>query len=821
MLSIKINSSQESSPNNEPLNINFNDRINSLNLSFMHHLESLSNTNLSLEQIFHRIPVIFRFLNKSLQSQQKFSNEYHYLSGTVQNMISIFSQYIHDRHVHENELFALKEKITQLIGQIGYAKYSLEQYWTIIYSLEHEIERLQMLLQNPQVLQVNLQKFQALQETQKVHLDRFIKGNEKLKLSITKQKHSVELIQTQIETDLEELQRLQPILYRVKTEEKDVNNHRLQIGLPFKNNHQNNDTSFLEKQNSHLQNIIETTKNMEHECNDRMKTTQNQYDLVQKRFNDLKNNYNQNNQNLLSIQANETNIKQEIDNVKNQINAEQTRSIGYCDKIQNLQHQTHEFEFMKRRENNIIKSEEHNNIRLERKQLMLRHNRLKLDNRIHYLTEQLNHIMKKNQTNEQIITINNIRLKDQQNKITTIKIALKKLIHLNNNFEKILRENRFIRIDEQEKLRSIKQISFRKRKQLITHRKRLHILSTNEHNLINKTIRNSFEIIRLNSIFHNINSTEKYFQSMVRNKKTELMKREKERTSLSRYLRDHNDRIHFLSKKHQLIENELASKIDHYQLLDNNLLKQNCAQIIISNRKQHVIYLYEQKLQVLNGIDTKNNQLESLSDNEMHRIINKTHENEQLKLNIHNLKQQIINAISKNKRHLDEYSLLNEKIRLYTQLNDIYNQQQQQCSFHIDQFSRRILHLQQENKQLLTSLQNVRKEAIITTTYQHSKVLKNDDLYRILSYRPLITRDSSIRVHTDKALENYSTLTKRYSQIIHECVQWREKLAWINQIYSCRKDFGDRKTNNIGSNMSRPELTLVDFSTVNCRSKLG
>ncbi|CAF4757793.1 unnamed protein product [Rotaria magnacalcarata] len=166
-----------------------------------------------------------------------------------------------------------------------------------------------MLLQNPQVLQVNLQKFQALQETQKVHLDRFIKGNEKLKLSITKQKHSVELIQTQIETDLEELQRLQPILYRVKTEEKDVNNHRLQIGLPFKNNHQNNDTSFLEKQNSHLQNIIETTKNMEHECNDRMKTTQNQYDLVQKRFNDLKNNYNQNNQNLLSIQANETNVQ--------------------------------------------------------------------------------------------------------------------------------------------------------------------------------------------------------------------------------------------------------------------------------------------------------------------------------------------------------------------------------------------------------------------------------------------------------------------------------------------------------------------------------
>ena len=30
--------------------------------------------------------------------------------------------------------------------------------------------------------------------------------------------------------------------------------------------------------------------------------------------------------------------------------------------------------------------------------------------------------------------------------------------------------------------------------------------------------------------------------------------------------------------------------------------------------------------------------------------------------------------MSKNKRHLDEYLLLNEKIRLYTQLNDSNNQ---------------------------------------------------------------------------------------------------------------------------------------------------
>ncbi len=140
---------------------------------------------------------------------------------------------------------------------------------------------------------------------------------------------------------------------------------------------------------------------------------------------------------------------------------------------------------------------------------MLKNNQLKFHNRVQNLTGQLTNLIKQNQTNEGIISINIIHLEDQQYKITTMKMVLKKMSHLNNNLEKILQENRLIRINEQEKLRAIKQISFQKRKQLITETKRLYILSIDENHLINNTIRNSLEIHRLNNIFYDSNNREK------------------------------------------------------------------------------------------------------------------------------------------------------------------------------------------------------------------------------------------------------------------------------------------------------------------------
>ncbi len=184
------------------------------------------------------------------------------------------------------------------------------------------------------------------------------------------------------------------------------------------------------------------------------------------------------------------------------------------DHIQNLRHQTHELELTKRSTQHLLKSEEHTNLTLNHRRLILETNQLKLHHRLKNLTGQLTNLIKRNQTNERTISINLIHHEDQQSKITAMEITLKKMIDLNNNLEIILQENRFIRNNERDKLRSIKQISFQKRKQLLTHTKRLHILSLNEHHLADKTIRNTLEILRLNTILHHSHHSEnvgKYF----------------------------------------------------------------------------------------------------------------------------------------------------------------------------------------------------------------------------------------------------------------------------------------------------------------------
>ncbi len=233
-----------------------------------------------------------------------------------------------------------------------------------------------------------------------------------------------------------------------------------------------------------------------------------------------------------------------------------------------------------------------------------------------------------------------------------------------------------------------------------------------------------------------------------------------------------------------MIENELQSKIEHFQLLHYKCLNQKHDRIILSNQKQSCIYSHRQKSQKFNELQKKNDQLKKISHNEINHIINKIEENQQLKFNIYNIKQQIINMMSRNKREIDECTLLNEKICLYTQSNDMMNRQQQRCSDHINHFSRCILDLQQENNRLLNSLENLQKKAMIIISSHHNQVLKKDNLYksnRILSHRPLTIRNSPRHAHIP--LEDYPTFVNRLIKIIYQCVQSREQLAWINQLY--------------------------------------
>ena len=75
---------------------------------------------------------------------------------------------------------------------------------------------------------------------------------------------------------------------------------------------------------------------------------------------------------------------------------------------------------------------------------------------------------------------------------------------------------------------------------------------------------------------------------------------------------------------------------------------------------------------------------------------------------------------------------------------------------------------------------------MIITSRHCNKVVKQEKLYqmdRILSHRSLVIRDSSMRARIQKELENYLTYIERYMKIFHQCIEWREKLAWINELY--------------------------------------
>lgn len=133
----------------------------------------------------------------------------------------------------------------------------------------------------------------------------------------------------------------------------------------------------------------------------------------------------------------------------------------------------------------------------------------KLNDQIRRLLMQLFQWNNRVKTNEQKLSQNNQQINRQQSKIRSLELALTKLQHLNNNLEKILIENRAMQTNERENLRSIKQISFQKRKQLIVESKRLHNLSLAQHRINHRTLQNSLELIRLNKLNQTFHYKEK------------------------------------------------------------------------------------------------------------------------------------------------------------------------------------------------------------------------------------------------------------------------------------------------------------------------
>lgn len=244
-----------------------------------------------------------------------------------------------------------------------------------------------------------------------------------------------------------------------------------------------------------------------------------------------------------------------------------------------------------------------------------------------------------------------------------------------------------------------------------------------------------------------------------------------------------------MNKKNEFIQNELENKIDHFQTSNLKISKQKHEQNFLLNQKQLKIYSYQKNLRNFNQISDQFDQFENFFQYEIHFILEKNHENEQLKYFNQNLKHKIINLMSKNQRQYNEYLLLNEKIHFYTQINHQYNQEKQDYCIQINYYSYQILDLQKDNDRLLNNLRNLQKKTKEIISFHQDNLLKKEKLCQInqiLFHQPIIIRDSPMHIHTLKSLDNYTIFVNRLMEIIHQCIQWREKLFSINQHYFVR-----------------------------------
>lgn len=262
---------------------------------------------------------------------------------------------------------------------------------------------------------------------------------------------------------------------------------------------------------------------------------------------------------------------------------------------------------------------------------------------------------------------------------------------------------------------------------------------------------------------------------------------EKQRAALSRRLHDRDNRMQFLTKKNQLMENELQSKIDQCQSLERYRRTQGHERLVLSNQKQRCVFAGQQKVQQLVELRKKYDQLGKLSASELRRIAQWTQENEQLKSDIIKQKQEIAYMRSRNQRQLDESCLLKEKMQLSTQLHDLVNREQVHCACQAGRFRRLISDLQNENDRLLHHLRRSRINTLTTTACRYHTLSTKDSLESIEPMQSpslLLSRQSSSkRVNTKKVSEDYITSVDRLTDLFHQIVCWREKLAWIDRLY--------------------------------------
>jgi hypothetical protein len=177
--------------------------------------------------------------------------------------------------------------------------------------------------------------------------------------------------------------------------------------------------------------------------------------------------------------------------------------------LQNLRYQSHELEKTRRQTRNSIKAEEHTHLALQRKRAVLEHTQTKLTDRLRSFTGQLTSVIKRGERDERTITVNAARLENEQDKTLAMEIVLKKTVHVNDGLQKMLKQHQLARAQEHNKLRSLKQISFRKRKEIVSRTKHLYRLSRQERRLTDDINRTCREIMGMNTVLHESNNAER------------------------------------------------------------------------------------------------------------------------------------------------------------------------------------------------------------------------------------------------------------------------------------------------------------------------
>lgn len=265
-----------------------------------------------------------------------------------------------------------------------------------------------------------------------------------------------------------------------------------------------------------------------------------------------------------------------------------------------------------------------------------------------------------------------------------------------------------------------------------------------------------------------------------------LFRKEKQRAYLAALSRDHEDQLRWLIERNQLLENQLRNRLDHVHSLEKKLSEQHHEQIALSHRKERLNQTLREKQSEEESVKQKIDQQQKRSDREIDLILQTYNQNEHLNEDILRKQQQMIHLASRNKRRMQECLLLNEKIRLYQAMNDQCEKQEQQASRMIQHLSHRILNIEHENDQMRNKLRIAQRQTLKTTLTHQFEVKRKEQMHRInqaLLDRPVVIRDSPMRLHYQAALETYPTLVYRLARTIEESVRWREKILWIDHLY--------------------------------------